>query len=150
MWKSTIKILMKYIDQNAIKYLTYLILNKRKLDNKQAQSPPTHTHPKNKWHLKTNCVCLASSFVKAHLLNGRQNMSRLYLGTMTSLRSTYTHSCLSIKSALRGCTFHNTYEYTSVPGKFLGIVGQDPSDSKSNRLHVDIFWFCLLIWGLIL
>jgi hypothetical protein len=27
-----------------------------------------------------------------------------------------------------------------VPGKFLGIVGQDPSDSKSNRLHVDIFW----------
>ena len=25
-----------------------------------------------------------------------------------------------------------------VPGKFLGILGQDPSDSKSNRLHVDI------------
>ena len=29
-----------------------------------------------------------------------------------------------------------------MPGKFLGIVGQDPSDSKSNRLHVDIFRFC--------
>ena len=29
----------------------------------------------------------------------------------------------------------------SVPGNFLGIVGQDPSDSKSNRLHVDIFQF---------
>ena len=29
-----------------------------------------------------------------------------------------------------------------VPGKFLGIVGQDPSDFKSNRLHVDIFRFC--------
>jgi hypothetical protein len=28
-----------------------------------------------------------------------------------------------------------------VPGKFLGIVGQDPSDSKSNWLHVDIFYF---------
>jgi hypothetical protein len=28
-----------------------------------------------------------------------------------------------------------------MPGKFLGIVGQDPSDSKSNGLHVDIFWF---------
>jgi hypothetical protein len=26
-----------------------------------------------------------------------------------------------------------------VPGKSLGIVGQDPSDSKSNRLHADIF-----------
>ena len=26
-----------------------------------------------------------------------------------------------------------------VPGKFLGIVGQDPSDSKSNHLRVDIF-----------
>ena len=30
----------------------------------------------------------------------------------------------------------------SVRGKFLDIVSQDPSDSKSNRLHVDIFWFC--------
>ena len=29
-----------------------------------------------------------------------------------------------------------------VPGKFLGIVGQHPSDSKSNQLHVDIFRFC--------
>ena len=31
-----------------------------------------------------------------------------------------------------------------VPGEFLGIVvGQDPRDSKPNRLHVDIiFWFC--------
>ncbi len=26
-------------------------------------------------------------------------------------------------------------------GKFLGICGRDPSDSKSNRLHVDIFRF---------
>ena len=26
-----------------------------------------------------------------------------------------------------------------MPGKFLGIVGQDPNDSKSNRLHVGIF-----------
>ena len=25
-----------------------------------------------------------------------------------------------------------------MPGKFLGIVGQNPSDSKPNRLHVDI------------
>ena len=30
----------------------------------------------------------------------------------------------------------------SVRGKFLDIVSQDPSDSKSNRLHVDILWFC--------
>jgi hypothetical protein len=30
----------------------------------------------------------------------------------------------------------------SAAGKFLGIVDQDPSDSKSNRLHVDIFRFC--------
>ena len=29
-----------------------------------------------------------------------------------------------------------------MPGKFLGIVGQDPGGSKSNRLHVDIFRFC--------
>ena len=33
--------------------------------------------------------------------------------------------------------------YSPVPGKFLGIVvGQDPSDSKSNWLHVDIVRFC--------
>ena len=30
-----------------------------------------------------------------------------------------------------------------VLGKFLGIVSQDPSDSKSNWLHVDIFRFWL-------
>ena len=28
-----------------------------------------------------------------------------------------------------------------MPGKFLGIVGHDPSDSKSNQLYVVIFWF---------
>ena len=33
---------------------------------------------------------------------------------------------------------------SAVPGKFLGIVGHDPSDSKSNRLHVDIFRFCFI------
>ena len=26
-----------------------------------------------------------------------------------------------------------------VPGKFLGIDGQDPCNSESNRLHVHIF-----------
>ena len=45
-------------------------------------------------------------------------------------------------------------------GKFLGIVGQDPSDSKSSRLRVDIFQFffihlrynlCILLkWSVIL
>ena len=29
-------------------------------------------------------------------------------------------------------------------GKFLGIGGQDPSDSKSYRLHVDIFRFAFI------
>ena len=29
----------------------------------------------------------------------------------------------------------------AVSGKFLGIVGQDPSDSKSNQVHIDIFRF---------
>ena len=31
------------------------------------------------------------------------------------------------------------------PGRFLGIIGRDPSESKSNRLHVVIFQFSLLI-----
>ena len=38
--KPNIKKLMKDIHQNAIKYLTYLVLNKRKLDNKQTPVPP--------------------------------------------------------------------------------------------------------------
>jgi len=38
--KQTIKTLMKNIHQNAIKYLIYLILNKRKLENKQTLVPP--------------------------------------------------------------------------------------------------------------
>ena len=37
---SSIKTLMKDIHQNAIKYPTYLVLNKRKLDNKQPPVPP--------------------------------------------------------------------------------------------------------------
>ena len=38
--KSNIKTLMKSLHHNAIKYLTYLVLNKRKLDNKQTPIPP--------------------------------------------------------------------------------------------------------------
>ena len=41
---SNIKTLMKNIYQNVIKYLTYLVLNKRKLDNEQAPYP----HPNEK------------------------------------------------------------------------------------------------------
>ena len=38
--QNNIKTLMKKIHENAIKYLTYLVLNKRKLDNKQTPVPP--------------------------------------------------------------------------------------------------------------
>ena len=31
---------MKNVHQNVIKYLTYLVLNKRKLENKQTHVPP--------------------------------------------------------------------------------------------------------------
>ena len=42
---------------------------------------------------------------------------------------------------------HESYGtcFQSEPGKFLGIVGQDPSDFKSSRLYVDIFRFCFII-----
>jgi hypothetical protein len=33
-------------------------------------------------------------------------------------------------------------EISQLSNKFLGIVGEDPSDSKSNWLHADIFRFC--------
>ena len=34
-------------------------------------------------------------------------------------------------------------EYSElVTAKFLGIIGQGPSDSKSNQFNVDIFQFC--------
>jgi hypothetical protein len=49
--------------------------------------------------------------------------------------------CLGISTTATGSP-SNSYS-TPMPGKFLGIVvGQDPSDSKSNRLHVDIFRLC--------
>ena len=38
--KLAIKTLVKNIPHNVIKYLTYFILNKRKLENKQAHVPP--------------------------------------------------------------------------------------------------------------
>ena len=38
--KNNIKNLMKNIRQNAINYLNYLVLNKRKLDNKQTTIAP--------------------------------------------------------------------------------------------------------------
>ena len=37
--KISIKIIMKNIRQNAVKYLTYLIMNKTKFDNKQSPIP---------------------------------------------------------------------------------------------------------------
>ena len=41
-----------------------------------------------------------------------------------------------------GEEIQDRFHLRSVPVKFLGIVGQDPSDSKSSRLYVDIFRFC--------
>ena len=38
--KTNIKNLMKIIHKNIITYLTYLVLNKRKLDNKQTTIAP--------------------------------------------------------------------------------------------------------------
>jgi hypothetical protein len=40
--KCSLKEFEKNIQQNAIKYLTYLVLNKRKLDNKQTPIPHLH------------------------------------------------------------------------------------------------------------
>ena len=36
---------------------------------------------------------------------------------------------------------NNVMGNQAVPKKFLDIVNQDPNDSKSTRLHVDIYWF---------
>ena len=49
--KTIIKNLMKNIHQNAIKYLTYIVLNKRKLDNKQ---PPLHLPNSGYYRLNGN------------------------------------------------------------------------------------------------
>ena len=58
--------------------------------------------------------------------------------------------CHPHRTLLWLCIMLSTFNYPeefwelscSVPWKFLGIVGQDPSDSKSSRLHVDSFRFC--------
>ena len=41
------------------------------------------------------------------------------------------------------CRF-NCQGKKSMPGKFLDIVGQEPSRAKSSRLHVDIYEFFLI------
>jgi hypothetical protein len=46
-----IKKLMKHIHQISIKYLTYLVLNKRKLDNKHIPVDPS-------WNDNTHCIHL--------------------------------------------------------------------------------------------
>ena len=35
------------------------------------------------------------------------------------------------------------------PRDTFGMIGQTPSVSKSNRLHVEIFWASLLIWDIL-
>ena len=47
--------------------------------------------------------------------------------------------CLFMPHILSYFLDASLFELGPVPNKFLGIVSQDPSDSKSNRLHVDIF-----------
>ena len=49
------------------------------------------------------------------------------------LSKTFTLNCM--------CTLQTW----TLPGKFLGIVGQDPSDSKYNQLHVHIFRLCFQV-----
>jgi hypothetical protein len=57
------------------------------------------------------------------------------------------------------CSLHGIYEsklqafnhfacmVVKCPERILGIIGQDPSVSKANRLNVVIFMFTLLDWG---
>ena len=46
-----------------------------------------------------------------------------------------------VEAASENKVTSNSWMLWIVPRKFLDIVGQDPSDSKSNQLHVDIFRF---------
>ena len=60
-------------------------------------------------------------------------------------RSPRTHMLVVTDSFQMSRSFRSMTQTGSsrpVPRKFLGIVGQDPSDSKSNRLHIDIFRCC--------
>ena len=36
----------------------------------------------------------------------------------------------------------------NIKGDFLGIIGQHPCVSNSNLLHVDMFWYFFIIWGI--
>jgi hypothetical protein len=62
-------------------------------------------------------------------------------GAQPSLKSISVNSHL-VKVNLPKVPNPFIYAFKWVPGKSSGIVGQDPSDSKSNRLHVDIFRLC--------
>ena len=75
---------MKHLHQIAIKHLTYLILNKNKLDNKQ---PPVYPPPLDVRY------CVFSKSKGAHLPRGRKYSSVILGQTWTRYRGTGSHSC---------------------------------------------------------
>ena len=83
--KSDIKTLVKSLHHNAIKYLIYLVLNKRKFDNKQTP-PPLGEYDQ-------------SYTTRAHLPK-RHKAPYYIMGDMISIGLTGSHSCRYIVRAL--------------------------------------------------
>ena len=74
--------------------------------------------------------------IKAQQYHAAQERNSGLLISSSTYEEAYLHNGHSIVIG--------TSSLQAVPRKFLGIVGQDPSDSKSSRLHVDIFQFCFI------
>ena len=62
--KSNVKTLMKNTHQNTIKYLAYLVLNKRKLNNKQTPPPLPQRTPE--WGI-THLSCIMDNVINIRL-----------------------------------------------------------------------------------
>ena len=54
---------------------------------------------------------------------------------------------MDMNNVMNMCWFGTILQNGDIKSPFLGIIGQDPSVSKSNRLHVAIFQFCFIKLG---
>ena len=107
-----------------------------------------------------DCACAPSVMTITPKINLKQNWQLLIIRQLKKSLlyklllhllwlETHTRSCWSrfgikfdaLSSAKSLYSTHHKETLGLMSGKFFNIVGQDPSDSKSNWLHVDIYRF---------
>ena len=93
------------------------------------------------WHIIED-LTLTKSLVKT---NGKFIIYNLLVNN--PLKGIKCHYTSKAKENLEVATLSADANWEQWPGRFLDIVGQDPSVSKFNQLHVDNFQFFFINLG---